>query len=36
MTAGKGKATATFLNYQDRPFRLGPPPDEPMSAALVA
>lgn len=36
LTAEKGKATAKFLNYQQRPFYLDPPPDEPMSAALRA
>ena len=36
LTGGRGKATASFLNYRQRPFNLDPPPDEPVSAALRA
>ena len=35
-TEGKATASATFLKYQQRPTQIGPPPDEPMSAALRA
>lgn len=36
MTTGRASATATFLEYRERPSWLEPPPDEPMSAAMRA